>query len=253
MEVRFEESISQLLSDYGPSRDPRAIKSAPSLIFVPASRGAKVDKVGGGSSVVTGWVNKFDVPPLSEIIRGVIDRDVGNSPTARIEVIARYSIENYLLDPLIVFCLLSGANRAPQVEGLKISTGDEHLIREQPEPLLTAIVAAIVAVVEPHILDLQETEKFTRTVTFTKGVSAQYPAWTIDRRGHDLMPLFQKAFGGAGIISPPRLEQSLRRLRLIPVELADIFDRLQEAVAKETSPVPDLPPVAATSIAEPET
>ena len=245
LDVEFYETIRQLLSDYGPSRDPRAIRPAPSLIFVPASRGAKAEKVGGGSSVVTGWVNKFDVPPLSEVIRGVIDRDNGNSPTPRIEVVGRHSIENYLLDPLVVFCLLSSAKRAPSVEGLNISTGDEHLIREQPEKVLTAIVAAIVAEVQPHIQNLQHGETLTRTVKFTKGVEAQYPVWILDRRGHDLMQLFQKAFGGSGVITPPRLEQSLRRLRLIPVELADIFDRLQGAVAQKAEPVSTPPPVAA--------
>lgn len=250
IDAGFYETIRQLLSDFGPSRDPRAIRPAPSLIFVPASRGASADKVGGGSSVVTGWVNKFDIPPLSEVIRGIIDRDNGNSPTPRIEVIGRHSIENYLLDPLVVFCLLSSAKQAPSVEGLNISTGDEHLIREQSEKVLTAIVAAIVTRVQPHIQNLKQAETITRTVKFTRGVEAQYPAWMLDRRGRDLMPLFQEAFGGSGVINPPRLEQNLRRLRLIPVELADIFDRLQGAVAQKTEPVSEPPSIAAhTSLA----
>lgn len=240
LDVEFYETIRQLLSDFGPSRDPRAIKPAPSLIFMPASRRAKAGKVGGGSSVVTGWVNKFNIPPLNEVIRGVIDRDNGNCPMPRIEVIGRHSIENYLLDPLVVFCLLLSAKRAPSVEGFNISTGDEHLIREQPENVLSAIVATITNKVQPHIQDLQQVDTLTRTVRFTKGVEAQYPAWMLDRRGHDLMPLFQKAFGGTGVITPPRLEQSLRRLRMIPVELADIFDRLQSAVQ-----ISEPPPIAA--------
>lgn len=248
LDVTFYETVRQLLSDFGPSRDKRAIRPAPSLIFVPASRGAKSEKVGGGCSVVTGWVNKFDVPPLSEIIRGIIDRDDGNSPATRVEVIGRHSIENYLLDPLVVYCLLSSAKRAPLVDGVAISTGDEHMIRELPEKALTAIVEAIHIEVKPHIQNLQNVETHTRTVKFTKGVEAQYPAWMLDRRGHDLMPLFQKAFGGSAVINPPRLEQSLRRLRLIPVELADIFDRLQGAVVQNIEPVSaQLPTAAAIS------
>lgn len=233
LDVDFYETVRQLLSDFGPSRDPRAIRPAPSLIFVPASRGKKSDKVGGGSSVVAGWVTKFDVPPLSEVVRGIIDRDHGNSATSRIEVIGRHSIENYLLDPLVVFCLLSSANRAPSIDGLHISTGDEHLIREQPEAVLSAIITAIVAIVQPLLPDLKQEETHTRVVQFTKGSEARYPAWALERRGHDLMPIFQSAFGGTGVITPPRLEQSMRRLRLIPTELADIFDRLQGLVAGE--------------------
>ena len=233
LDVDFYETVRQLLSDFGPSRDPRAIRPAPSLIFVPASRGKKSDKVGGGSSVVAGWVAKFDVPPLSEVIRGVIDRDLSNSATSRIEVIGRHSVENYLLDPLVVFCLLSSAQRAPSVNGLQISTGDEHLIREQPEAALSAIVAAVAAIVQPLLPDLKEEETHTRVITFTNLSRARYPAWMLDRRGHDLMPVFQKAFGGPAVINPPRLEQSIRRLRLIPAELADIFDRLQGAFTEE--------------------
>ena len=181
-------------------------------------------------------MNKFDAPPLSEIIRGVIDRDLGNPATPRIEVLARHSIENYLLDPLVVFCLLSSANRAPSMPGLKISTGDEHLIREQSEEGLTAIVEAITAMVQPALQDLTEDETCTRVVKFTNGSQARYPVWTLERRGHDLFPLFQNAFGGAGVITPPRLEQSMRRLRLLPIELADIFDRLQGAIALGEAP-----------------
>lgn len=230
-DVEFYQTVYDLLSDFGPSRDPRAILPAPSLIILPASRGKKADKTGGGSTVVTGWVKKFDMPPLSDMIRGIIDRDFGNPSTSRIEVIGRHSLENYLVDPLVVFCLLSTAKRAPSVDGLNISAGDEHLLREQPEEILTAIVSTIADKVQPFLANLQPDERCLREVKFTKGVQVQYPSWILDRRGHDLLPLFQQAFGGSGIISPPRLEQSMRRLRLIPVELADIFDRLQGTVA----------------------
>jgi ABC-type transport system involved in cytochrome c biogenesis ATPase subunit len=226
-DVNFYESIRDLLSDYGPSRDPRAIRPAPSIIFAPSSRGTGPGKVGGGNTVVTAWVNKFDQPPLNEIVRGVIDRDVANCAANRIAVLGRYSIENYLLDPLVVFCLLSSVKLAPSVSGVSLSPGSEHLIRELPETSLSAVVAAIASMVEPRLRDLLATEKVMKTVTFTTGKTVEYPAWIIDRRGHDLLPVFQAAFGGVNVISPPRLDQSFRRLRLIPAELADIFDKLQ--------------------------
>lgn len=226
LDVAFYETIRELLSDYGPSRDPRSIRPAPSLIFIPASRGEKSEKIGGGCSVVTSWVTKFDIPPLSEIVRGVIDRDKSNTRSTRIEVIGRYSIENYLLDPLVVYCLLSSAKRAPPVEGLTISPGDEHLIRELPENTLNSIVASITILVQQHLQEIRPEESCTATVRFTNGAAVQYPVWALERRGHDLMSAYQKAFGGA-VVTPPRLEQAMRRLRLIPVELADILDRLQ--------------------------
>lgn len=226
-DVSFYECIRDMLCDFGPSRDVRAIKPFPSIVFLPASRGVGASKIGGGSTVVTAWVNKFDQPPLNEIVRGVIDLDGGNTATTRVRVLGRHSIENYLLDPFVVFCLLSSVGRAPSVSGLTISIGDEHLIRELPELTLLSIVTAVTCSVEPLLANPSAADTQRRAVAFTNGKNVDYPAWTLDRRGHDLLPVFQAAFGGAGLINPPRLAQAIRRLRLIPVELADIFDALQ--------------------------
>ena len=226
-DVSFYECIRDVLSDYGPSRDPRAIKPVPSVVFLPASRGTGAAKVGGGSTVVTQWVDKFDQPPLNEIVRGVIDHDGSNAPTNRTRVLGRHSIENYLLDPFVVFCLLSSAGRAPAVAGLPISIGDEHLIRELPEETLVTLITAVRGCVEPLLANPSPADTLKKTVSFTNGKNVDYPAWMLDRRGHDLLPAFQAAFGGPGVVNPPRLEQAVRRLRLIPVELADIFDALQ--------------------------
>lgn len=227
LDVTFYGAVRDILTDYGPSRDQRAIAPTPSIIFLPASRGLGPAKTGGGSSVVTAWVNKFDQAPLNEIVRGVIDRDASNAATPRIAVIGRYSIENYLLDPLVVYCLLSSAKSAPVISGIKLSSGDEHMIREMPEGELAAVLDAIIAIVQPRLTNVTPAEAAPRDVTFTNGKKLVYPGWVLDRRGHDLLPVFQTAFGGPGVINPLRLEQSLRRLRLVPTELADILDQLQ--------------------------
>lgn len=206
LDVSFYEAIRDILSDYGPSRDARAIKSAPSLIFLPASRGTGANKTGGGSSVVTGWVNKFDQPPLNEVIRGIIDSDGQNVATNRIRVLSRYSIENYLLDPFVVFCLLLSANIAPTIAGLNIFPGDEHLIRAQDNSILQAIVDSISGMVEPHLGSITASEKALAPVSFTNSKIINYPTWMLTRRGHDLLPIFQKAFGGPSTITPQRLD-----------------------------------------------
>ncbi len=225
-DVKFYGAVRDILTDYGPSRDPRAIKPAPSIVFLPASSGSGKGKVGGGKTVVEAWINKFDRPPLDKLIRGVIDRDGTNTATARIAVLGRYSIENYYLDPFVVFGLLLEAQRAPAISNVTISSGDEHRIRISNNAELQAIVDVIRNLVEPAIA-AQAPDTTPHTVTFTIGRSVQYPAWMLYHRGHDLLPAYQSVFGGASVISPPRLERSLRRTRLIPSELADIFDGLQ--------------------------
>lgn len=231
IDVQFYNAFLDLLTDYGPSRNNYSLAPNPSLIFLPASRGGKSNKLGGGCTVVKQWVEKFSIPPLSEVIRGLIDKDKTNTPSPNIEVLGRYSIENYLLDPLVVYCLLSSAGEAPIVSGLGITTGDEHLIRSQPAAILSEIVSVIAKAVEKEIPDLTVKDRENRTVKFTNGAAVEYPAWVLERRGHTLMQCFQNAFGGAKVISPPRLELSLRRLRMIPKELADVFRRLQQGVS----------------------
>jgi energy-coupling factor transporter ATP-binding protein EcfA2 len=227
-DVEFYSAIRDMLSDYGPSRDPRAIRPSPSLVFMPASLGAGKGKIGGGSTVVTHWVDKLDQDPLKMMFRGVIDRDAGSKPTGRIYVLGRYSFENYLYDPFVVYGVLLDQGTAPAIPGLTISQGDEHRLRSMPAVELQSIVDVIRARMEPDIPGLTATEQASQPVTFTNGKVVQYPGWMIDRRGHDLVPLYQSVFGGVKVLSPPRLYRSLRRVRLIPAELADILDRLQE-------------------------
>lgn len=226
-DVDFYNTLRDIFTDYGPSRDLRAIKPSPTIVFLPVSVGTGKTKVGGGNSLVAQWVDKFDQPPLDEMFRGAIDRDSGNRPTNRVQVLGRYSIENYLLDPFVVFGVLKDQGTAPSIPSISISRGEEHRIRQLSGPQLQDIVNAITSRVESSLPGLTSTEKVLHAVQFTNGASAQYPEWTINRRGHDLLPVYQSVFGGPGIVSPPRLDRSLRRVRLIPKELADIFDALQ--------------------------
>jgi AAA domain, putative AbiEii toxin, Type IV TA system len=91
-DVKFFNAVRDILMDQGPSKDPKALKSAPSLVFIPSSTGRGSGKTGGGSSVVTYWVDKLDTPPLEEMFRGIIDLDGGNAGTSRVNVLGRYSI-----------------------------------------------------------------------------------------------------------------------------------------------------------------
>jgi hypothetical protein len=226
-DVNFYGAVRDVLSDYGPSKDPKALRPAPSLVFLPASLGEGKSKVSGGINAVKQWVDKFDVPPLNQFFRGVIDRDAGNTPTEHIDVVGRYSIENYLLDPFIVFGILIEEGTAPTIDGLSISKGDEHRLRAMSEPELQSILVAIRTQITPNLPNLAAEEQEERAIAFTNGKIVQYPAWMIDRRGHDLMPLYQERFGGPKVISPPRLLSSLSRIRLIPAELADVLNKLQ--------------------------
>ena len=107
----------------------------------------------------------------------------------------RYSIENYLLDPFVVFGRLLDEGTAPPITGLSISKGDEHRLRTMSETELQSILVAIRRQIVPKLPNLTAEEQKERAIAFTNGSTVQYPVWMIDRRGHDLLPLYQGIFG----------------------------------------------------------
>lgn len=224
-DVDAYDAIYSVLTDYGPSKDAQALEPSPSLVFLPASTGSGGSKISGGKTVVTGWVEKFDQEPLSQIVKGLIDRDCGNSATARVQVLARYSIENYLLDPPMLYGVLSERGVAPVIGGVSISSGDEHLIRALSADGIQKIVAEMRARVEPKLSNVGARDTTEHVVEFTNGTKVKYPGWMLFQRGHDLLAAYQSEFGG--FVTPPNLIKSFLRVRLVPIELPAIFRRLQ--------------------------
>lgn len=224
-DVAFYNAVLEILTDAGPSRDPCAIRDTPSLVFIPASVGRGADKISGGKSIVEKWVEKLDAAPLTTTFRGVLDRDAGNRPTDRIKVIGRYSFENYLLDPVNVYGLLLGNGSAPSVDGVTVTPGDEHNVRTLSATSLQAISDTITAKVEGQNPGLVSTPRVQ--VEYTRGMMIDVPKWVVDHRGHDLLPIYQSAWGGTRVITPPSLTKTLRRVRLLPKELAALMSDLQ--------------------------
>lgn len=225
-DVAFYEAVYEILTDYGPSQDQMALRTSPSIAFIPASIGKGTTKIAGGSTVVAKWVDKLDAEPLDRMFFGIIDRDIDSADSARVHPIGRYSYENYLLDPLIVFALLLEEGTAPLVPNLAISPGDEHLLRGRDETTLQAIVDVVCGIMTSTDARLETAG--TKEVTYSVGRSVQMPGWVIDHRGHDLLPIAQRAFGGPAVINPLRLRKALRRCRLIPEELANLLATIQK-------------------------
>lgn len=202
-----------------------ALRPSPSLTFIPVSIGEGAKKIAGGSTVVAKWVNKLDAEPLDKTFFGIIDRDSGNVSSGKIFAIGRYSFENYLLDPLTLFALLVEEGTAPSVQAVNITSGDEHLLRVRDDTSLQAIADAVCAQMEATEPSLANSRR--ATVRYTTGAVITVPAWVIDHRGHDLLPIAQRAFGGPQLVTPPRLMKALRRCRLIPEELAKLLAEIQ--------------------------
>ena len=224
-DVAFYTALNAILSDKGPSRDRMALEPSPTLVFIPASIGTGSSKISGGSTVVAKWVNKLDDGHLKGIFFGIIDDDDGAPATDRVFAIGRYSFENYLLDPINVFALLLENGSAPAVPGVEVSSGDEHLLRLLGSNGLQSITNTICDALELKEPSLAGQSRIG--VNFSSGAQVEMPTWVLRKRGHDLLPVVQSAFGGAQTINPPRLIKAMKRCRVVPVELAALLRRIQ--------------------------
>ena len=226
-DVDFYRTLWEVLTYTAGDTTTGLLSRTPSLVFLAASVGKGAARTTtGGSSVVRQWVDKFDKPPMDHLVRGVIDLDNGNVGTARVQVLGRYSFENYLLDPPTVYGVLLEAGCAPQVAGVQIAKGDEHRVRDLNKEELQSIVGTVCALAAKSLQPTPTgSELELKDVELTSGTKIKYPSWMLFRRGHDLLPAFQSAFG-AKLITPPNLRRMWQRVRLVPVELLAIMRQL---------------------------
>lgn len=196
-------------------QDP-SIVLQPIPIFQAVSAGRGPSKTGGGKTVVENWVKKLAEARLEKLIVGLIDRDSGNVGNENTVVISRYSIENFLLDPIVVFCRLVDQGTAPSIQGIQISRGEEHKLRELPDSDLQRIADSIL---EPVTRLLPNAAAGTFPVKFLSGQTLSYPVWLRDTRGHDLRGHFFAVYDR--LATDNEMLKAFERARMIPMELID--------------------------------
>lgn len=225
-DVEFFSVVWSLLTEKTPLSAPK-LPHAPSLAFIRASLGKGSDRTGGGKPLVQGWVGKLGEIGLSPQFQGLIDGDIGNDGSEFLRVLSRYSIENYLLDPLCVYTLLIEFRAQPAVEGIVIGIGEEHSIRTLDGDRQQRIVDAILAPIAGSLQNLSLAERSLIAVEFSNGSVLHYPRWFLDRRGKDLLLAFQTEYGGNSRVHHRNLLRSYQRLRMIPLDLRETFKSLQ--------------------------
>jgi hypothetical protein len=213
----YQTALSILISEYHQEYQP-----AP--VFHPAS----TNKTSGGKTVVESWVTRLSNSGLQPLVQGLIDGDAGNAPSSGIHVLSRYSIENFLLDPIVVFASLldNFPQDAAQISGTTLGAGDEWKLRQESSEALQSIADKILAPVET-ILPNPGTARIP--VQFMSSQTLQYPEWLLHSRGHDLQGKFNEAYGASrDICSKRSLKHAFERLRMVPLELHDIFTSISQ-------------------------
>lgn len=201
------------------------VAASPPLAFKPVSARDKT----GGKTVVEDWVSKLNQAEtqgtsLEGFIHGVIDKDGSNLPKKNLHVLRRYSIENYLVDPIIVFATLLLKNHAKAKEivmklGTKHTKGNLNELYREKADILSNIAKEILADIASSIPSNQESSLVK--VKYINGQEVEHPDYLLNMRGHDLFQIFHTIFGNT--ITRENLIQAIAITRLIPQDIADIF------------------------------
>ncbi len=211
------------------------LSPTPNLVFIQASD--KKDRDGGGKSQVKSWAEKLPQSGLKQIL-GLIDRDAANIATDNVHVLRRYSLENYVMDPVLTYAHLMHLGEHRRVSDLGIPDSNYFALSSVPQPTLQKISDLVCEKVEFHSPEVKAVQNGTFTVKYLNGISLNFPLWLRDFRGHDLETAYRKAFqaeiGSSFIVTANGCEGLVDMLTerlpgFIPVDLLEIFEGLQKA------------------------
>ena len=195
------------------------------IIFIPSSN--KETNSSGGNTVVRSWVQKFTNEDVFDVFQGLVDLDTdSHEPINNIHVVNRYSLENYLLDPILVFSSLLHDDLSYSIPSIELGHKDEHKILELSETDLQLVANHIFSEVEPVITGITEEDKNLTDIYFINNITLKYPKWFINHRGHDLFTKFHYKYNKA--ITIDNLIKALIRHEFIPVDLAKTFNEIQK-------------------------
>lgn len=208
----------------------KKIKDNVDILFIRASN--EITNTSGGCTVVRGWVEKFINEGIDDIFQGLMDYDNGTNdresitPTDNLHVISRYSLENYLLDPIMVFSSILHENMVINIPGINFSHKDEYRVSKLTKAKLQIIADYIFAEIEPMLTGLSSDEKRKKEIAFINRRKLSYPKWFLNRRGHNLYGLFKSKYGRA--ISHDKLILAMIRQEFISKDLGEIFSKIQK-------------------------
>lgn len=204
------------------SREPGRLPPAPSLVFIPASKGRE----SGGKTRVHAWTELL----AGSSVHGIVDRDAGNSAGDRLHVLGRYEVENYLLDPLTVFTYLIEHRAAPAIAGVPpIPLGAESRLATLSSDELQRVVDYVLKRVQPAVFATSVTVTSTKQqeVCLLSGQTLLYPEWFMLNKGKGFMGAFQKEFRRG--LNWDMLRLSWERAGLVPAELLEILRCIQSS------------------------
>jgi len=131
----------------------------------------------------------------SRTVYGIIDWDLTNSGDERIKVLGkekRYSIENYILDPVLIAALLLREKWIERNE-IGLSQHETYInFATFDSTRLQSIADFVVNKVKVHLSPVSEDD--TLPCKYLGGQTINLPKWFLHKRGHDLETNLKKVF-----------------------------------------------------------
>lgn len=200
-----------------------------SLDFIPSDIG------GTGSSGAVKTVVQRLVSGGNKSVFGIIDWDLHNTEDGAVKVLGegnRYSIENYIFDPLMIAALLL-RERLVDRNALGLEEHARHIdIAGYDEATLQAIVDRVVGEVAATIGSSLDIERVTGA--YVGGKSVSIPVWYLKYQGHELESLLKKTYGNLqnfhreGELKKAVIDLVIEDVpELIPCDVLNLFQSLQ--------------------------
>ena len=125
------------------------------VVFIPSSN--KGANTSGGNTVVRSWVEEFTNDGVFDVFQGLVDLDDGSQQSSHnIHVINRYSLENYILDPILIYSSLLHDDLTYSIPGIVLEHKDEHKLFELSVEDLQVIANHIISEIKQFLTGLKE-------------------------------------------------------------------------------------------------
>ncbi len=186
---------------------------------------------GAGKGSVHHWTDGLQEVGLGDRFRGIIDKDHDSDKLPPLIFrLQRYSIENYLLDPLLIWVGFLGAKYHPvKIKGLEVKEGMESQIANFSPGELQTIANAMLEKMENVLEEKPSVEESElQTIYYTNGKSIRVPNWLLFRRGKTLHSEFTRAFKCKEATSIDKLIANMCRTQLISSDFPDLFDQINQ-------------------------
>jgi predicted ATPase len=158
----------------------------------------------------------------------LLDHDGLDKKGEGIHVIDRAALENYLLDPICVWCFLSKEKPqllSEQIREIKIAAGTWRRVGILSKDTLQLIADAILGEVQSHLSEGYSTELVE--VKFTSGLELSYPKWFLETHKNEFMKAFTAAYNPVRQQNFKKLGDAFADVDLVPLDLYCLLQKIQ--------------------------